>query len=305
MIMHRVIIVFNKWWEFDPGFACILSDYARPIQLRDWWPTFNDHPRPRRNPTKLPGSPKPVLPRAVFKHKWGQVEVWCISDMLEHFPDKGKWQSSSERKAERLPEIFQGDPPSLVIAVGTASAGDFSSLNGSVVVGTKCFLHNSRPNGANSESNWQYDGFDIILDSDFSKEKFTDLLGPSQVELAKRFLPTPLNGAREPSVHAEYGAVALGNINVTDYREYSSTDADTLATFRRRYPFEVLGSLETTHGLIRALGSSRFLFVSGIVDRLEHFHEDVDPMPYAQNTAGAHNAGVTVAWLLTRLQSIL
>ncbi len=305
--MRRVLIVFNKWWEFEPGFACLLSDYARPSELEDWWPTFLDHPRPRRNPG-LPRPPAPAAPRAIFTREWGQVEVWCISDLLEHLPDKGKWQSSSERKAERLPEMFRGEPPSLVIAVGTAAAGDRSSLNGSVVVGTKCFLHNSRPNGANPDSNWQAGPFDLLVDSSLSKEKFTELLEPSglpQVEATKRFLPAPLNGAQRPAVLVEYNAVALANINVTDYRDYKATDAETLAAFQRLYPSGVLGSLETTHGLIRAIGSPSFLFVSGIVDRLGRFDDDVDPRPYAQNSSGAHNAGVTVAWLLVRLENIM
>jgi hypothetical protein len=305
--MSRVVVVFNKWWEFDPGFACLLSDYARPPELKGWWPRLENHPRPRINPG-LPGAARPAVPRAVFTPEWGQIDVWCISDLLEHLPDKGKWQSSSERKAERLPDIFSGEEPRLVIAVGTASAGDFVSLNGAVVVGTKCFLHNSRPDGANADSNWRDGPFDQLLDSSVAKDEFDELLGLHSAvppDTAKRFLPAPLNPARDSGLHADYAAVALANVNVTDYKDYDATDADTLAAFRRTCPSGVLGSLETTHGLIRALGSPRFVFVSGIVDRLGHFHEDVDPRPYAQNTVGAHNAGVAAAWLLSRLRTIL
>ena len=305
--MERVLIVFNKWWEFDAGFACLLSDYARPPELKDWWPAFHDHPRHRRNP-KLPGTPAPARARALFRRRWGLVEVWCISDLLEHFPDEGKWQSSAQRKAQRLVEIFRGDPPSLVIAVGTAASEGETSINGSVVVGTQCFLHNSRPDGANPDSNWRMASFDHLLDSSFAPEEFAELLGPvgtTQSEMATRFLPTPLHGVPQPTVRADYNAVALGNVNVTSYADYAATDAETVAAFRRQCPSALFGSLETTHGLIRALGGPRFLFVSGIVNRLGHFAEDVDPRPYAQNSAAAHNAGVTVAWLLPRLQSVM
>ena len=124
-------------------------------------------------------------------------------------------------------------------------------------------------------------------------------------DIAKRFLPAPLNLSRDTILHVEYASVALGNINVTDYKEYDKTDAETLSAFERVCPFGIIGSLETTHGLIRVLGGPRFLFVSGIVDRLGHFHDDVDPRPYSQNTSGAHNAGMTIAWLLSRLETIL
>lgn len=301
--MKRIIVIFNKWWELDPGLACLLSDYARPKGLKDWWPNFTNHPRKRINPG-LPGNPQPASPRAVFIRDWGKVEIWCISDLLEHFPDREEWQSSTERKAERLQEIFKGKDPQLVIAVGTAASGDSNSLNGSVVVGTKCFLHNSHPNGTNNDSNWQVGPFDKILDSSVTEGEFDKLLGFSNAELqeiVKRFLPVPLNPAHNPGLHIDYSAVALSNINVTDYKQYQATDKETLAAFRRFCPLNILGSLETTHGLIRALGGERFLFVSGIVDRLGHFHDDVAPRDYAQNTSGAHNAGIAVAWLLSRL----
>jgi hypothetical protein len=302
--VHRILIVFNKWWEFEPGFASLLSDYARPPELSGWWPNFHDHPRPRRDPA-VPGAPRPAFPRAVFKHPWGQVEVWCISDLLEHLPDEGKWQSSSERKAERLSEMFRGEAPRLVIAVGTASAGDSETLNGSVVVGTTCFLHNSRPNGTNSYSNWQEGPFHQIIDSSLSTEEFARLVGsddPTRREAENRFLPAPLHGASKPSIHANYDAVALGNMNVTNYEDYQATDQETIDAFRQSCPGAVFGSLETTHGLIRAMGGPRFLFISGIVDRLGRFDEDVAPKPYAQNSAGAHNAGLALAWMLPRIE---
>ncbi len=304
--MDRVLIVFNKWWEFEPGFACLLCDRARPPEVKDWWPAFHDHPRQRRNP-RLPANPAPVRPRALFRRRWGLVEVWCISDLLEHFPDEPKWQSSSQRKVERLAEIFRGDPPSLVIAVGTAASEGDAPLNGSVVIGTKCFMHNSHPDNTNPDSNWRAGPFGVVLDSSLSKEEFAELVRPGDpfwTEAAKRFLPPPLSAAPAPAVRAEYDAVALGNVNVTDYAEYAATDAETVTAFRQSHPAGVFGSLETTHALIRATGGPRFLYVSGIVDRLGHFNDDVGPREYAQNAA-AHNAGLAVAWLLPRLHSVM
>jgi hypothetical protein len=303
----RVAVIVNKWWECDPLMGCLLSDYARPGKFKAFWPRLNDHPRPRRNP-QTPGQPTASLPRAIFELSWGSLEVWCVSDLLEHLPDKGQWQSSSQRKAERLPGIGGSSAPALVIAVGTAAAGEGISLNGCVVIGTRCFLHNSKPNGQNPDSNWQQGPFDTLIESAIGREEFaflTAVESPLRREVGLRLLPTPLAPAPEPTILADYEAVALGNLNVTDYRDYDVTDRATIQAFRTTVPDGLLGSLETTHGLIRALSVDAFIFVSGIVDRLGRFHEDVDPRPYAQNSVGAHNAGLVIAWLIPRLERML
>ena len=305
MSKARVTITVNKWWEFDPVIQCLLSNYVLP-NSNYHWPRFNDHPR-RRLKLSEPREPAPAKPRCVFDFDFASVEVWCVSDLLEHLPDKSKWQSSSERKAERLPEIFIGETVSLSIAVGTASSGDIESRNGSVVIGTKSFLHNSKPNGSNPDSGWRGGPFDKLLHSAITTDEFsalTALESDLRREVSSRFLSPPLAPAKEPQVLVDYEAVALGNVNVTDYRDYDSTDRETIEAFQRAGKDLLLGSLETTHGLIRVLGSSRFIFVSGIVDRLNRFHEEVSPRPYAQNTAGAHNAGVVLAWLMPRLAKI-
>src|SRR5262245_28518911 len=114
--MKRVVIIVNKWWECDPVVNVLLHDNARPKDFLKW-PTSLNHPRQR------PGTPPPVdndpKPRAIFTLQNCSCEVWCISDLLEHLADKGKFQSSSQRKVERLPLILKGAAPDLVIAVGT------------------------------------------------------------------------------------------------------------------------------------------------------------------------------------------
>jgi hypothetical protein len=145
------------------------------------------------------------------------------------------------------------------------------------------------------------------VDSALKREEFvylTAVESPIRRDVGLRLLSTPLAPAPEPTILPDYDAVALGNVNVTDYRDYEVTDRATIQAFRVTAPDALLGSLETTHGLIRVLGIDRFMFVSGIVDRLGRFHEDVDPRPYAQNTIGAHNAGMAVVWLIPRLEQL-
>ena len=138
---ERVCIVVNKWWELEPVLWALLNDNARPADKLGW-PSLNCHPRPRPNPARLPQEAAPA-PRAVFSINGLNVEIWCISDLLEHLPNRD--QSSTEKKADQLPKIFEGDPPALTVAVGTASSVATESWNGTVVVGTRAFLHNYHP----------------------------------------------------------------------------------------------------------------------------------------------------------------
>lgn len=302
MNSKRVVIVVNKWWELDPVMFCLTSKYLRKDIP---WPIFKDHPRPRRNPKK-PEPPEPAKPRAIFSFPFAEAEIWCVSDLIEHLPDESKYQSSTERKAEVIGQIF-AEPADLCIAVGTAAAGDARSLNGSAVIGTQCFMHNSKPNGANPDSNWQAGPFDEILRSALTEGEF-DSITRFEIPLTQKISSTLFAPPNAPSaslsILCDYEAVAVGNLNVSNYQEYDTTDRETLKTFNEKAPEALLGSLETTHGLIRALGHPRFIFISGIVNRLLHFHEDVDPARYAQNTVGAHNAGIVLSALLCRLHHL-
>jgi hypothetical protein len=305
MSLPRIAVVFNKWWELDPALSAMISGSVRQHNALPW-PQLFSHPRARHNPNE-PASPDRVRPRAVFATSFAIIDVWCVSDFLEHFPDKPKWQSSTERKAERLAEMFGLGDIDYCVAAGTAASGDYPSRNGSVVIGTRCFLHNAKPDGTNSDSNWQGGPFDTVLESKFTREEFALLSAVEsrlKPEATLRMLPPPLNAAPELGIIADYDAVAVSSCNVTDYREYDLTDKATLEAFSKAAPLSILGSLETTHGLIRALGPDRFVFVSGIVDRLLHFNDDVGPRTYAQNTVGAHNVGVVLQWMLPRFEQI-
>lgn len=293
----RIVVVVNKWWELDPVLFCLSSRYL-PFGVP--WPTLVDHPRPRRNPQQ-PGSPAAPSPRARVSVNTVDIEFWCVSDLMDHLPDKSKYQSSSERKAEHLPIMF-AQQPDLCVAVGTAAGGsEYRSINGSVVVGTKCFMHNAKPNGANPDSNWDVGPFGVVIDSDVTPAEFAPFLSmesPIARTVSSAFIRPPNNSATPPAVLADYDAVALNTINVTDYRDYDAADAETIKAFRAVSQKGTMGSLETTHGLIRVFGASRFLFISGIVNRPLRFPEDVDTAVYAQNTTAAHNAGVVTAYAL-------
>lgn len=301
--MKRVMVVVNKWWECDPVLLAMLNDNARPAASP--WPHGLQPARQRPDPLNLPPeNPRPI-PRAVFPYKSFNAEIWCISDLLEHL--KSSLQSSSEQKAKYLPKIFSyGSPPDLVLAVGTAEFPDVGvSENGNVIIGTKVFMVDGHPNGSNPDSKWTDGPFEELIDSTLPRSFFSLLVGLDVPAVCNKFLAVPLAPASATWVVADYMNVALGAVNVTDYSEYAFIDPTTARIFSSRPRNGKSASIETTHGIIRVQSESAFLFVSGIVDRLGYFDQDVSPRSHAQNTAAAHNAGVVVSWLLSRLDQLV
>lgn len=303
-ITKRVLIVTNKWWECNPIMNVLLNDYAHQnLSL------FN----PKIISYGGQSEKKGKLPRVIFSLPNITVELWCISDLLNHFPNEPRYQSSSQRKMEEMSSIFKysDQSPDLVVAMGTAASYPQSiSLNGSVIVGTKVFMHNCHPNGSNRYSNWVSNDFDKIISSPIKKSDFSEIIDieTDPPTVINRFLIPQLNP--DPSggrLIANYDLVALNTINVTDYAEYSMMDTKTIEAYQKKYNLEYSKSIETTHGLIRVAAGlkSKFLFISGIVNRWGNFHIDVEPLRYAQNTSCAHNAGIVVAHLLPKINSIV
>jgi hypothetical protein len=309
MPKKRIVVVANKWWECDPMMNVLLHDKARDGKTLGW-------PEPLRHPRRRPESPLPEdkspKPRAVFHLPNIDAEIWCISDLLEHLPDKPEFQSSSEVKMQYMSRIFaaQADAPALVVAFGTAGYPDNTTQNGSVVVGSNVFMYDAHPNDENPDSKWRGGPFETVIKSSIGAELFNALTvietSPEPTVLG-RFIVEPLNPAPATMLLARHDYVAVGSVNVTDYREYSkTTDAASLKAFGVKNNVSLARSLETTHGLIRTLsGDAPFIFVSGITDRVGHFPEEVDLRAYAQNFVAAHNAGIVIAWMLVRGAALL
>ena len=118
-----------------------------------------------------------------------------------------------------------------------------------------------------------------------------------------------MNPARKQILVAASNYTAVGVVNITNYDDYAWADEEALRAFRdackehRERP--PIGSVETTHGVIRLQSETPFIFISGITDRIGHFNMEVGPRPYAQNFVAAHNAGVVAAWLIPRIVSYL
>lgn len=311
----RMLFVVNKYWECDPVCWVLTNKYILDtcgIALK--WPAILHYP--------TYGPLNVSSPRMVFELADARVEIWCISDLLARFPDTPDYQSSSERKMAVMPEIFSYStmPVTLVAAVGTASSGPTcppfddkaqDDINGSVVVGSKVFMHDGHPaSDPNPASRWRCDYFDQLMDSGLDVGTVAGLGAREPFRnLESLLLCPPTNPATHGQhVYIDVDYAAIGDVNVTNYKEYQAKDQQAGDAFISHCPGNSGGvSLETTHGLIYAQaktsvsdgGPPPFMFISGIVDRYLKFDTDVGPKTYAQNVTGAHNAGVMVAYLIS------
>ncbi len=231
------------------------------------------------------------------------AELWCIKDLMD--PEKSS--SSSEEKARVMPYVTAtGAAPDLVVAFGTAAIADPRSYNGCAVVGSGVFVHNPYAKAPNPTSNWTHKDIGKLLDS--SRQPINNTvfgaLDHDRPEIETRFLSVPINPARPASLLLSPGYVALSNVNVTSPNEYAWADPEALRAFAAAQPRQTVGSVETTHGVIRlVVPSPQFLFVSGIPNRLGYFNMETAPRTYAQNFAASHNAGVALAWMMPALMT--
>jgi hypothetical protein len=297
-MFNRILIFANKAWETDPLVGVFKNDQARPI-------TF---PEPDTLPqVAIPlsdGSQRTVQARLSLKSANARAEVWCIKDLM----DPRKSSSSSEEKARVLPYVAaNGDAPSLVVAFGTATFADAQSYNGCVVVGANIFVHDPYSATSNPDSRWTHPDIGKLLDlslQPLSAALFTSLDRELRPSVESRFLTAPINPAKPPSLLLSAAYVALSNVNVTNPSNYAWADPEALRAVAAAEPKQSVGSVETTHGVIRlAVPSQQFLFVSGIANRVGYFNMEVAPRSYAQNFSAAHNAAICLAWIMPTLMA--
>jgi hypothetical protein len=294
-LMPRITLIANKNWEVEPIINALLN-----AQIRD---TSITHPDILHYPwTFKQGETKPRV-------KWNDlmgatVELWCIQDIMA----PGANPSSSQAKHEALPKILEHSTraPDLVVALGTASSGTTENINGCVVLGTNVFIHNYHPHGSNPVSVWDDPiHFEKLLTSSIPPVFFDAFLVSNFQNAHKSLLRPFLNSSEKIQTVINHNFVALGSVNVTNYAEYNLCDPATMVAYVNAGNSLPVGSVETTHGVIRLMCEAPFFFMSGIVDRFTHFNVDVNGVDFqgnvkttAQDFTGAFNIGVVLGNLL-------
>lgn len=87
-------------------------------------------------------------------------------------------------------------------------------------------------------------------------------------------------------------------INVLDYGEYAWVDNQAVASFRTVEKNLPVGSIETTHALIRLCSDEPCLFMSAITDSEGRFDIEVTS---PQNYLCAFNAGIALGYFMTAI----
>lgn len=119
-------------------------------------------------------------------------------------------------------------------------------------------------------------------------------------EVERRLLPALVRSAAPPRLLSKEKGANVGVVNVIDPKLYAKSDVQALASFAKVEPDGNAMSMETTHGVICTVFDAPFFTVSGIANGVGKFETEVAPRKYAQNLVAAHNAGIAVAWLLSK-----
>jgi hypothetical protein len=278
-VSTSLAIVANKTWEADPLVFALASEKARAPTVR-WTPASG-----------MLGL------RGYVGAGVNLAEVWCLQELM----DPNANPSSSQEKARVLTPVLSRPNIKTVVAFGTASTADDESFDGCVLMGTNVFVHDAKPPG--SPSAWREPRFEQVVTSTLPPERFAATGNPDfRLHVQSKLLTPALNPAKARVLFASYKYVALSDVNIVDYDDYAWADPETVEAFRSTGSRLPIGSLETTHGVIRLCSAtSQFLFVSGITDRVGYFNYEIAPADYAQNFVAAHNAGIALAQILPSL----
>jgi hypothetical protein len=296
MSQKRVMVVANKWWEADPLCWVLFHDKARPSVFIDY--KIINYPSqrvPNRSTEPRPRDPV-AIPRFTFTYVDTTVEVWCLEELM----NPAENPSSAAEKARVLPAaIATGTTPDLVIAFGTAGSRQGLHINGCVVVGRRVYVHDAYEAEVDRTGMWTPPKANMVIESDLPASVIQGISSESKHSAEARFLPPPVAPANPLLAMAGNGFISLGHVNCTNYDDYAWSPVRAVESFNDNASgMGEIGSIESTHGLIRLLSAAPFLYVSGIAATVGFFNFQVTPKAYAQNTVAAHNAAIALAWLL-------
>jgi len=302
---QRVLVVANKSWEADPLVSVCLNPKLRPPDQLDLWTPgaagLFSTPVTGARPAGVGPAPRCTCTAGTVS-----IEVWCVQDWM----GKANPSSSKIKIQEALPAIFNaGKQPDFVIAFGTAGFPDAATANGCVAIGSSAYLfdpYRDAPPGVTHDPKDDWDdprrvGHLLTSDKGAGVVNQFSLNPDLRFPIDGRLSPAPTNPAIPPVILPAGNFVALSEVNITNYDDYAWTDRLAFERFRAENPAAPVGSIETTHALIRIMSDAPFIFVSGLTDRLGYFDQDLGPRTVAQNFLAAHNAGIAVVWTLAQI----
>jgi hypothetical protein len=167
-----------------------------------------------------------------------------------------------------------------------------------VVIGRRTFIHDPFPPSVDHQGKWVPPKPDTVVESSLPADSLRSVNEQSRFAAEARLLRPPVAPAEPPLVLVGNGFIGLGVVNITNYDDYLWADRQAVEAFVKAGAAGQIGSIETTHGMIRSMSESPFLFVSGITDTGGLFDFQVTPRVYGQNFVAAHNAAIAATWVL-------
>ncbi|WP_089785430.1 hypothetical protein [Chitinophaga sp. YR573] len=167
--------------------------------------------------------------------------------------------------------------------------------------------------GENPQSQWDDPAdFEKVLSSTVNTSLF-DQLDTSTIQLIEQRLLKPyLNPSDNICVMQDKNYIGVSVVNVTNYADYAYSDQSGLKALADTGNQLPVGSVETTHGVIRLLCDAPFLFISGITDREGYFADDVNGTDAngnvkteAQNFTAAFNIGVCLGYMIPKMVTFI
>jgi hypothetical protein len=276
-----VVVFANRRWEALPLVQVLTNPDAVPAAIVPH----------QTSPPTVPGL------RTRVRIGRQTVELWCLEDLIA----PGRNKSSTYEKAKALAKWRVRT--ALTIAFGTG-ASPRAQTNGDTIVGSSVFVHQAnvaQPTTEHTDETWTHEALDSVVTSS-ANHILSELDANSLSEAAKRFVRPPTGAADRPAVRAGVDLIALSVVNVSDRSNYAAADQQAIGRFTQTGgDVESIGSIETTHGLLRLLLGESFLYVTGVANQVGKYESEVLGQSYAQNLAASHNAAVTLAWILPTL----
>jgi len=297
------MLIANKWWEADPLCWVLFHNKAHPRVFFDY-ETIN---YPSQHMPKQPSEPRPLnpvaTPRFSFKCLDATVEVWCLEELM----NPAENPSSAAEKARVLPDaVASGPKPDLVVAFGTAGSRQGLHINGCVVVGRRVYIHDAYKAEVDRTGMWTPPEEDMVIESDLPVGVIQGISPGSKHSAEARFLQPPVAPANHLLLMAGNGFISVGHVNCINYDDYAWSPIRAVESFNdNASELGEIGSVESTHGLIRVVSDAPFLYISGIAATVGLFNVQVTPRVYAQNTVASHNAAIALAWLLPEVIAAL
>ncbi len=275
--MRTTAIIFNKAWELEPALAAMCSPEFRPANLP--FPEVLLSLKDRRPNSTYTSTD----PRAVFS-----------------FHERRSNPSSGLRGENLvLPPVLSTYQPELVIAAGTAGFPMDSPVAGCVVAGSRFFVHDGHPGNS---SHLPLPNYETLSPLNVNPAVL-NIMGPPFKQAAEpKFIKPPNNPCPRPALLASSYYTAVSSFNVLDYGEYTWVDTQAVTAFRKVESNLPVGSIETTHALIRISSDQPCMFVSAITDSEGHFDMEVTS---AQNYIAAFNAGIVLGQLIVGINDWL